>query len=127
MEKEVLMNLFGQGRSNNQKSEKPLTPATAMKVTAVSDEYRFVEESVCECSRTGTLKVKSQGLSSHNGVPMDVLEVRCEHCGVIYNFYFDLSETPHFKKLLKRVPDIGNIFRKLEEDRGMKNLGEDDF
>ena len=123
-----LFDFFKKNQSSGRKNQRPLSPATAVKVAEVSQEYKFVQEAVCDCSKAGTFKVKKQSISFYNGVPMDILEVQCAHCSATYNFYFDFSEAEHYKKLLKNVPNIGNIVDKSNWDaKTHENISKDDF
>ncbi|MEM3587205.1 MAG: hypothetical protein QXO71_07800 [Candidatus Jordarchaeaceae archaeon] len=68
----------------------------AREVNCVRDEYLYIFQQSCEkCRRKNAYKLCTQTLINNENRDYDILETKCQYCGHIKYFTFDVTECLH--------------------------------
>jgi hypothetical protein len=85
--------------------ELPASIEAAIKVSDVGEEYEFMRTATCPCGAQGRFRPVLQSLIPGPSGPMDRMDVRCAACGAASSFFFDVSDTPAWRKDEAQTPD----------------------
>jgi len=66
------------------------SPARAIPVTKISEEYAYLAQQRCACG--GRYQLGSQALVRREGRYLDLLTARCRQCGARASWAFDVTE-----------------------------------
>ncbi len=83
----------------------PTSIESALPVSSVAEEYRWLRGYTCVCGYWGNVEVQMQALIAGEGDRYyDRLDTKCTACGAQRSFYFDVTEVfAGYRRMFRRA------------------------